>query len=481
MLAVTAEFLLGHLRAASADDSTLTGTPSPEWPPSPARLYQAFVASGGTSSQAAEFGGVIGLDLLEGRPTVLANSLEDVAVTPQLPRYVVVDERARGTVMNYPARKAQSVRPGAKLAPKNPLVCYVWPHIEPTDAQISALQTRAARLSYLGTADSPVRMTVTRHVPADAANLPSWAPAEQGDIVMAVAYSGFLQALDGAFDAFSGNSDDPGAPRRSAWIPREFATYRSPHQALPSDEPQATTFWLRLDTSLSGRRVLQLTHALRSAILVRADEVAGGSEFVPEVLHGHHAAAAAGVEHVRFLALPHVGSMHADGRIFGACVWLPPGTPAQDIALARTAVGRVKRLINAAGIDVAVVGFDGTRAPWASNPARWIGPARKWQSAFPVVYERWPKGELSMHEVSKWCAFAGLPPVVAFRVSRTPFLKGAVTLSPEEISGGRHRRPYSHMEIEFAENELGPIALGQGRHFGLGLFAPVTNAKERRS
>lgn len=473
MLVITAQFLLGYLRAASVDDSTLTGSPSPEWPPTPARVFQALVAGGGTGSASECVGGVLGLELLEGCPTIFANELDDVAVSPRQGRYVVVDSTHTGTVMDYPARQAQLVREGARMAPRDPVAAYVWPDVEASESELSALRSRAARVPYLGAADSPVRLTVSTSVPDKVAGLPQWVPSPDGDVALSVAYPGFLAVLDAAFERFSGSATAAGVPHRGAWVNREFSAYRSPGVHAREQTPEPTTIWLRFDNPISGRRVLDVTETLRKAVLEHADMIAGGRENVPEVLHGHHGAADKGFEHVRFLALPYVGSPHADGRIYGACVWLPPGTAAADIALARSAVGRIRRLVSSGGIDVAVSGFDGTRAPWSSNPGRWVGPAKVWVSVFPVVHERWVKRGLTVEEVSRWCGFAGLPEIVAFRSERTPLLHGGVALTPDAANRGERCRPYSHFEIEFAEPVRGPVAFGRGRHFGLGLCAPL--------
>ena len=481
MLVITAQFLLGYLRAASVDDSTLTGSPSPEWPPTPARVFQSLVAGGGTGPGSEGVGGLHGLELLEGCPTIFANDMDAVAISPRQGRYVVVDSSHAGTVMNYPARQAQLVREGARMAPRDPIAAYVWAGVEPSESELGALRARAARVPYLGAADSPVRLTVSTFIPDEVVGLPQWVPAPDGDVAMSVAYPGFLAVLDAAFERFSGSATAAGVPHRGAWVSREFAAYRSPGFHVPEETAEPTTTWLRFDSPISGRRVLDVTETLRKAVLEHADSLAGGRDNVPEVLHGHHGTAEKGFEHVRFLALPYVGSPHADGRIYGACVWLPPGTAAADVALARSAVGRVRRLVSSGGIDVAVSGFDGTRAPWSSNPGRWVGPARRWVSVFPVVHERWVKRGLTVDEVSRWCGFAGLPAVVGFRSERTPLLHGGVALTPDDANRGERSRPYSHFEIEFAEPVNGPVVLGRGRHFGLGLFAPLRSKEGDRA
>ena len=468
MLVITVALLHGTIRAAAAEDSTLTGTSTAEWPPSPARLYQALVAADGTGERCRVTPGPIGLDLLESPPLIHAVTVSDAPVSAVSPRFVVIDEAKQGAVQNYPGRVAQAIRPGARVAPRVPVVAYVWPDARPSDAQLAALRARAARVPYLGAADSPVQVQVGTDLPPSAAGLPVWAPDRLGDTDLPVAYPGFLDALDVAFEDFTA-----GRPRRRSWLPSLLAAYTAPGAATRVEDPTAPGVWLRFDHGIPGRRVRLVAETLRAALLEGADRVAGGRDLVPEVIHGHHPAGTTGVEHVRVLPLPNAGYPHADGRIHGACVWFPPGTPAADVELARAALAGVDRLVCPEVFDVAVAGFDGARVPWASNPARWVGPSRAWVSVFPVVHERRVKGPLTVAEVARWCAWSGLPEPVALREARVPLVPGAVALDPVEVYHGEQRRPYSHLALTFADPVTGPVALGRGRHFGLGLMAPI--------
>jgi CRISPR-associated protein Csb2 len=477
MLVITVELLHGTIRCASTEDATLTGHPSAEWPPSPARLYQALVAADGTGSRSRVTGGPVGLDLLEAPPVIRAVEYREAPVSAVNPRYVVIDTapidkgvlKSGGHVQDYPAREAQLVRPGARVAPKVPVVAYVWPDALPRDAELVALRARCARVGYLGAADSPVRVRVSTEVSRVADDLPSWQPSPQGDLPLPVAYPGFLDDLDVAFADWS----DGGSPRRGAWIPRLLASYVSPGGHRNEASELAPCLWLRFDRSVPGRRVLAVTQALRAALLEGADRAAGGSALVPAVIHGHHEPGARGVEHCRVLALPNAGFPQSDGRIHGACLWFPPGTDPADVELARTALAGIARLVGDGGVDVGLSMFDGVRTPVSSNPARWVGPARRWVSVFPVVHERRVKGALTLAEVTRWCQWAGLTEPVSFREARVPLVPGAVTLAPTEALRSGANRPYSHLELSFADPISGPVALGWGRHFGLGLMAPT--------
>jgi CRISPR-associated protein Csb2 len=55
-----------------------------------------------------------------------------------------------------------------------------------------------------------------------------------------------------------------------------------------------------------------------------------------------------------------------------------------------------------------------------------------------------------------------------------PLLPGSVNLAPAEL--GRFagsKLPFSHLELTFDHAVAGPVVVGRGRHFGLGLCAPV--------
>jgi CRISPR-associated protein Csb2 len=194
------------------------------------------------------------------------------------------------------------------------------------------------------------------------------------------------------------------------------------------------------------------------------------------VLHGHRPGGEEGPQ-ARFLALPDAGHRHADGRLLGAAVWLPPETDPGVVQAVRTAVARLcgERLVAPGRFDVGLSVFGGEPRPWAANPRRWSGPARRWVSATPVVHERWAKHGPGLAEIARWCTHADVStPVAAARLTRFPALPGALDLHPSQVTRpGRESRPYSHAVIEFAEPVEGPVVIGRSRQLGLGLLAPA--------
>ena len=479
MLAIVVELLHGTLRA-SPDDTALAGSADgtvAEWPPSPGRLFAALVAGDGTPPR-SRFTSADELRLLEraAPPTIYADGPTRVLHSGLNQRFVVLDSREEGWVQEYPARVAGAARPGARCSPQHATVTYLWPDVEPARPQLDALALRAARVGYLGCSDSPVRVRVssTQDVPTAGE---AWVPDATGDVTMPVPFDGLVDVLDNAFTRWTA-----GEPVRRSWSRIDRARYRVPGER---PEPTPTVLWLRFGAAVSGRRVLAVTETLRAAVLDRyqAQEGDGGAADqggVPAVLHGH-GIGGGGYETACYLALPDVGQRYSRGRIHGAALWLPAETAPALIAGVRAALSSIQVLERRGVFRADVSLYDGEPRPRASHPDRWRRASSRWVSAFPVVHERFHRHGPSVEDVQGWCGHVGIDtPIVNVRTSRVPILAGAVSLRPHEVyRAGKERRPYSHLEITFADRVRGPFALGRSRQFGLGLMAQADPAESR--
>lgn len=469
MLTIEVEFLHGTFRATGADDLALAGlADTSEWPPSPARLYSALVAAGGTGGatlRAVPTGDA--LRLLEGEPPVIfATGSNGRCSTTLNPRFVVVDARAEGTVQNYPARKSQEVRPGSRVALADPFVRFVWPTVVASPEQVAELRSRALRVAYLGCSDSPVRVSVY-----EGAALPSgpmWCPDPAGSTTLPVPYEGLLGALDAAFESWT-----EGNPMRRAWIPNQLQAYSSPDRPPSRPTSGLSGVWIRFGRPVSYRLVRSVAETLRSAVLDHLARIVGVTDEIPPIVHGHGGLA----DHAYWVPLPWVGGDHADGRIVGAAVLLPSAADQRCHGLVREAAARIATLAMPGVFSTGVALFDGSRRPWSSNPERWSTPSRYWRSAFPMVQERFTSGSPDPTEVERWFRFAGLPEgvsIVDVRMTTVPLMRGPLPLSAKEVRRQDDRRPFSHIEVRFDTEIEGPLLVGSMRHFGLGLLAPVT-------
>jgi len=469
MLTIEVELLHGTFRA-STHDVALTGLEDPgEWPPSPARLFAAFVAADGTRDRCRVTDGSE-LRFLESQPppVIHADRPSNVTTSPLHERFVVVDKAVKNTVQDYPARNSSVARPGTRRSPRHPHVVYVWPHASPGSGTLDALRLRAARIGYLGCSDSPVRVRVSDQPPTDRAPTDLWEPTDAGTAFLPVPYEGLVDVLDDVYDQFR-----EGATRRS-WFRTQPAAYREPGRGVRTFRVGGAVIWLRFQTALAGRRILDVTETLRKAIFeLYQREVAGEDGDLPAVLTGH-GFVGRGFQHVHWLALPDAGNPRSRGRIHGAAIWMPDGTPAEAVAGVRTAAWRLRELVKPKVFSTEVAVHGGEAQPWASHPRRWQKSSRRFVSVFPVVHERFTRPRPSLEEVSLWCEHSGLPAPVAARLRRDPWLRGGASLHPREVfRASDERYPYSHVELVFDRPVTGPVMLGRKRQFGLGLFAPI--------
>lgn len=463
MLAISVEFLHGTFRG-DPDGTAVTGRLAQgEWPPSPARLFAALVAADGTRERSRVTDGHE-LIWMERLPPPEIHAQPEPWHQVLQPRFVVAHGgRSDKTHHEYLAREGALHRPGVRVSSSNSLVVYRW-NVEPPDEEIfDSLRRRAARVGYLGAADSPVRLRVVTKMPFGAVS-EVFVPDPKGDLPISVPRPGNVDVLDRMYDAWR----ERGASVARSQFPAllHLETYRSPGAQDATNRGEVVA-WLRLHPAVSGRRISAVTALFKDAVLSRHQRMHGEP---PAILHGH-GFTRSGYDLARYLALPDVGYPHSRGRIHGLALWLPPGSDRVQCQKARDAAVAIDALVGR-GIEVFVEPRANEERPWTVNPRRWRGPSSVWVTAFPVIHER--RGVPGLSEASRWCRHAGLPEPIAFRSLRTPLLPGAVDLAPVEVNRpGRPALSYSHAEFRFAESISGPVVVGAGRQRGFGLCVPI--------
>ena len=461
MLAIEVELLHGTFRGDPDGTANTGGLTRGEWPPAPARLFAAMVAADGTGDRCRVTDGSE-LEWFERLPPPVIHADATPCHQPLRPRYVVEHKGSferKPTHPEYIARKPTKIRPGVRVAPRNPQIIYAW-DVEPPGDVLDALRLRAARVGYLGAADSPVRLRVGTRPPEPEGCADPFTPDPSGTLAVSVPTQGHLQILDSLYEAWTKHGAN--ITRTQFSTLRHQVRYSAPGHAL-EENPGTVVAWLRLETSVSGRRVSVVTNLFKQAVLSRHQAMHGEP---PPVLHGH-GFEGRGFDLARFLALPDVGFPRSRGRIHGLALWLPSGsTPALRSRV--TEVARSIRRLTGAGVNVSVNPWIDEVRPRAANPARWTRKSRCWVTAFPALHER--RVELDLQEIARWCKHAGLPAPRAFRSARSPLVRGAVDLAPVEVNRpGRTGLPYSHLKIWFNEPVNGPVVIGSGRQRGFGL------------
>ena len=460
MLAIEVELLHGTFRGDPDGTANTGGLTCGEWPPAPARLFSAMVAADGTGDRCRVTDGSE-LEWFERLPPPVIHADAAPCHQPLRPRYVVRHEGSavQSSHPQYLGRIPVEIRPGVRVAPREPHIVYVWDVQAPREV-VDALRRRAARVGYLGAADSPVRLRVGTSAPEPEACEEPFVPDPAGTVAICVSELGDLQVLDTMYHAWTEHGANVARTQFGAL--RHQVSYRAPGRA-PRQDLGTVVAWLRLEDAVSGRRVSVVTDLFKKAVLSRYQDMHGEP---PPVLHGH-GFKGTGFDLARFLALPDVGFPRSRGRIHGLAVWLPPdSTP--DLRSRVTAVAYSIRRLTGGGVDVAVNPWIDEVRPVAANPSRWTRKSRCWVTAFPALHER--RVELDLHELTRWCKHAGLPAPQAFRSARCPLVRGALDLAPVEVNRpGRPGLPYSHLKIWFDQPVMGPVVIGAGRQRGLGL------------
>lgn len=465
MLAVEVEFLLGTYRA-DPNGGAITDQAVGEWPPAPARLLAALISAGGGPLRDAPD---LAAFATAGPPDIYADT--NPHQQPMHGRYVVAPpknmESRQHTHQEYLARKGTLVHPGIRSAPKNRKVVFFYPRFNPSDALLSSLQYRAARIGYLGCADSPVSVAIRKT--SEPPTGPVFRPdREDGTMLVNIHTAGHVEVWCDAYDAWV----KEGATRRMFPALRYQTYYRHPEDPAPDKEEGSVLAWLRFADTVPGRRVATVAQTFKGAVYARYQELYGTTP--PRWFHGHgFSASGREWQLARILPLPNVGHPYSDGRIHGVALWVPSGVDTMEYRRVRAAVSAVAYL---AGITdgLSIADHRDPRQKWTTNPRRWTQPSRQWASVFPAVSDR--HGRLRPEDVARWCQQADLPSSpVAVRLSRKPLIPGGVDLAPSETArpGHKQTKSWTHFEMFFTEKIRGPVAVGAARSYGLGLCTPV--------
>jgi CRISPR-associated protein Csb2 len=202
---------------------------------------------------------------------------------------------------------------------------------------------------------------------------------------------------------------------------------------------------------------------------------------------------------VRIIPLPSIGHMHADREIRRVLVETPPGCllhPSDiqwafsGLDLSEPDAGEILATLIRTDDD-SFLGHYGAKDDRASclwrtvTPAvlpesarrRRIDPARKVQDA-KAGSERWAEQERAAVAVSQALRHARIREGVnTLRVQREPFEANGRRVE-EFVEGSRfEKHRLWHVEIEFSAPVQGPLTIGDGRFLGLGLMAPVIQAR----
>lgn len=386
-----------------------------------------------------------------------------------------------------PERRPRQERHFPVVFPTQDHLAFGWSS-EPAPPLLEALDRLCSRVTRLGHSASLVSCR------AQLRSLePNLVPTENGRHSLRVVTAGQLVRLERHHQVHEGV--------RGRQLPFVNQTYGPPagEPILPPTGQSvfSPTDWILFEQVGQFRPLASqsrdITRALRASLI----EVYG-EETLPEALSGHQGTSApAAAPHVAFVTLPHVGSRHADGSVQGCAIILPRNLDAAARHQLLVCVAKWERERSDHG--VLTVGWSGRQLTleWTDNPTRvstdpqrWSRKSRRFITATPIALDRNPgdlrsnrggaaaKAALEAQEtIAVACTRIGLPRPRRVEISLAPLLRGSQPAShygAKRQTPGRLERAKVHAEIEFEQEVEGPVILGAGRFFGLGLCLPIT-------
>lgn len=415
MITLRIDFTHGVYRAAEP-----TAPDHPEYPPAPDRVFQALVAS------ACELA-------LDPAPLMALESPPDLWCGPA--------ERIHTGVNYVPGAFLVAGRrpPVARARPEVRVIHPVylsWPGAP--SCLIDWLAPVLAGVGYLGRPDSPVSISC---VESPDTTLTRLVVDTQGEELIRVPGPGRLVALQAAH----------AVGRRAPTAARiGYADQR----IWPS--PWGEMFILRPARGELHQTAL-LAELLRTATMSRALDP------LPPMLHGHRVSTA-DADHAAWVALPDVGHTWARGSILGVGMVLPLHASDEERTACVLPLSQVDR-----------IGSIPVRRPVASestrgiDPRTWSRPARVWTTVTPIVLDRHPKrGQAVEGLIADSVMRAGYPAPQCIEIPISP-LRGVPPASAFVARGTGHR---THARLQFVDPVRGPMLVGRGRYFGLGLLRP---------
>jgi len=292
-------------------------------------------------------------------------------------------------------------------------------------------------------------------------------------------------------------SDPPGSRWLTYLRPRQaFATQRASRAV--SDE----ALWFKQWDTTSAHPPTLARYALSSNVLPRLTETVYVAEIARRYAQGYfgrrnnrasspvlsgktaqHERRTDDHQHAFYLPTDEDG----DGKLDHLTVYAPEGLGIDELK----SLSAFSEMYGPGGnttIQLLLLGF-GHAEHFAS--VKLVGMAQTWRSATPYIATRhfkergtrrdmFPREQLAEMTLREELAHRGLPDPIRVEPSNHLVLVGGRPLNWRDFrqqrvfgDGRRGSTPGVGFEIEFAEPVSGPIALGYGCHFGLGLFAPV--------
>lgn len=456
MLAISVELLSGRYIATAYNNRSEV-----EWPPHPARLFSALVATwaeGEGEHRDAERAALLWLENQDA-PDILADSLEvgrrssvpvfvpvnDASEVGQIDRSKLdeaqsllgetVDPKARAKAetlvaklsakyqesvakaIAIPAKFGKDASAGLRLLPEKrlrqerrfpsatptcPHFAFIWENsVAPSDV-VLGLNSLLCRLIRLGHSSSMVRANLCENdqLATLRTSCQRYRPDENfGEEVIRWVSPGQLEKLIAAHAIHR--------ETESRILPSRFVRYTS-NSSEPDIHPPTSVFSneFLVFERVSGPR-LPCTSAVGVAKLFRRALQSQYPGEVPTILSGHAAdGRQAQRDHLAIVPLPLTLGNYADGSILGLALVLPRDCTSDERMAVLRAIGRLEAKHNPVQLRLSPdLNLELKRNSWGESlqtlkSSTWCKPSRLWMTATPIALDRNP-GDLYSRDYRK--------------------------------------------------------------------------------
>ncbi len=451
------------------------GDDGPEWPPSPFRLYQAILAAVSRNGNIDESA----FKWLECQPSPMI--LAPHGVYGQKYKSYVPNNDSDKQMDRQKRLAEKSIEP-IKLTMNYP-VHYLW-QIRPDDYHVAEKIIGYAQKLYAvgwgidlvagsgGLLSKAATNDLISRYPGN-----QWLPTVHANLMLRCPKQGSFDDLKNVYQSFLNRFEDN--VYRPSRKPIEFTETSYSRGGVPQRKFMAFKLLLPDDdsdrwASFDQRKVIEVAAWIRGYLcsVSRNHDFLGDSEIY---VAGHvQKDPYDGKQPPRFsyLPVPSIGHEHADGRIRRLIIAEPYGGNGRYAGWAR------QTLTNATLKDIN--GKSQARLeplPSLDSVIRhYIHPSKTFHSITPVILPgfddlKYKKAEKLLLKSIEHAGFS-IDDLADWQLRKAPFRKSSY--GPRSYKPPKYLQKNSsmHMRLVWKNSISGPLAIGAGRHIGLGLFAP---------
>ena len=335
-----------------------------------------------------------------------------------------------------PEHRGKQERFFPSVTPEETRVIYAWESSCPHGVN-ETLDKLLARVTRLGHPSSLVSCRVSIN-----SIDPTHVPRRDGSESLRCIERGQFAELERQFARHRGSR------RRS--LPYTYVRYRAPRGIAKSElpcEPDTAGDWVVFEFAHGSRalpvtRTVEIAKTMRSAILHYAEDP------IPEGVSGHGPEGRSTTNpHVAFVPLPYVGFERADGRLLGIAVSVPKTLPEAARRTLYRAIGAwegtdgsslLRLTLGSRGV-VKLHRQHGLSSLISLRPDTWTGRSQRWVSATPIALPKHPgrlRGGTAVARTKAW-SLANVAVVAACHHVGLPTPSEVRVSLPSFVTGAR--------------------------------------------